>query len=138
MDKENKNRIVKARVNEYEESLIKEKAKYYGYKSLSKYIIDAAIYEKITHCDLQNQQLIYDAYAQNTKEINKLTREIRLIRKFATQLNNDNIKNLNSLLFTIIENQNKMLKLIDSKMDLDVWEQINREKLIEEEKNALY
>ena len=133
MDSDNKNRIIKARVNEYEESLIKEKAKYYGYKSLSKYLIDAAIYERITNYDLKNQQLIYDAYAQNTKEINKLTREIRLIRKFATQLNNENINNLNSILFTIIDNQSKMLKLIDSKMDLDVWEQINRQKLIEEE-----
>lgn len=133
MDKDNKNRIIKARVNEYEESLIKEKAKYYGYKSLSKYLVDAAIYERITNCDLKNQQLIYDAYAQNTKEINKLTREIRLIRKFATQLNNDNIKNLNSLLFTIIQKQSEMLELIDRKMDLDVWEQINRQKLIEGE-----
>lgn len=133
MDKDNKNRIIKARVNEYEESLIKEKAKYYGYKSLSKYLVDAAIYERITNYDLKNQQLIYDAYAQNTKEINKLTREIRLIRKFATQLNNDNIKNLNDLLFTIIQKQNEMLELIDKKMDLDVWEKINRQKLSEEE-----
>lgn len=133
MDKDNKNRIIKARVNEYEESLIKEKAKYYGYKSLSKYLVDAAIYERITNYDLKNQQLIYDAYAQNTKEINKLTREIRLIRKFATQLNNDNIKNLNDLLFTIIQKQSEMLELIDKKMDLDVWEKINRQKLSEEE-----
>jgi len=133
MDKDNKNRIIKARVNEYEESLIKEKAKYYGYKSLSKYLVDAAIYERITYCDLQNSQLIYDAYAQNTKELNKITREIRLIRKFATQLNNDNIKNLNDLLFTIIQKQSEMLELIDRKMDLDVWEKINRQKLIEEE-----
>lgn len=133
MDKDNKNRIIKARVNEYEESLVKEKAKYYGYKSLSKYLVDAAIYEKITNCDLKNLQLIYDAYSQNTKEINKITREIRLIRKFATQLNNDNIKNLNSLLFTIMKKQSEMLELIDNKIDLDVWEQINRQKLIEEE-----
>ena len=133
MDSDNKNRIIKARVNEYEESLIKEKAKYYGYKSLSKYLVDAAIYERITNYDLKNQQLIYDAYAQNTKEINKLTREIRLIRKFATQLNNDNIKNLNDLLFTIIQKQSEMLELIDKKMDLDVWEKINRQKLSEEE-----
>lgn len=133
MDKDNKNRIIKARVNEYEESLIKEKAKYYGYKSLSKYLVDAAIYERITYFDLQNSQLIYDAYAQNTKELNKITREIRLIRKFATQLNNDNIKNLNDLLFTIIQKQSEMLELIDRKMDLDVWEKINRQKLIEEE-----
>ena len=132
MDKDNKNRIIKARVNEYEESLVKEKAKYYGYKSLSQYLIDSAVYEKITNYNFKNTQLIYDAYAKNTKEINKLTREIRLIRKFATQLNNYNIKNLNTLLFTIIDNQNKMLKLIDSKMDLEVWEKVNRENLIKE------
>lgn len=132
MDKDNKNRIIKARVNEYEESLIKEKAKYYGYKNLSKYLVDAAIYEKVTFCDLKNPQLIYDAYAQNTKEINKVTKEIRLIRKFATQLNEDNIKNLNSLLYTIIKKQNKMLELIDKKMDLEVWEKVNRENKIKE------
>lgn len=132
MDKDNKNRIIKARVNEYEESLIKEKAKYYGYKNLSKYLVDAAIYEKVTFCDLKNPQLIYDAYAQNTKEINKVTKEIRLIRKFATQLNEDNIKNLNSLLYTIIRKQNKMLELIDKKMDLEVWEKVNRENQIKE------
>lgn len=127
-----KDRIIKARVNEYEESLIKEKAKYYGYKNLSKYLVDAAIYEKVTFCDLQNPQLIYDAYAQNTKEINKVTKEIRLIRKFATQLNSDNIKNLNSLLYTIIRKQNEMLELIDKKMDLEVWEKVNRQNQIKE------
>lgn len=133
MDKKNiKNKIIKARVTEYEESLVKEKARYYGYKSLSKYLIDAAIYEKITVCDLKNEQLIYDAYAKNTKEINKVIKEIRLIRKFATQLNNDNIKNLNSLLFSIIRKQNEMIELIDKKLDLDVWEKINRENLTKE------
>jgi len=130
---QNKDKIIKARVTEDEEILIKTKAEYYGYKSLSKYLVDAAIYEKLTCYDIKNQQLIYDAYAENTKEINKLTKEIRLIRKFATQLNNDNIKNLTSLLFTIIQKQKKMLELIDNKMDLDVWEEINREKQMEEE-----
>lgn len=129
---QNKDKIIKARVTEDEEILIKTKAEYYGYKSLSKYLVDAAIYEKLTCCDIKSQQLIYDAYAENTKEINKLTKEIRLIRKFATQLNNDNIKNLTSLLFTIIQKQKKMLELIDKKMDLEVWEEINREKQVEE------
>lgn len=132
MDKDNKNKIIKARVNEYEESLIKEKAKYYGYKNLSKYLIDAAIYEKVTFYDLKNSQIIYDAYAQNTREINKIIKEIRLIRKFATQLNSDNIKNLNSLLYSIIGKQNEMLKLIDKKMDLEVWEKVNRENQLKE------
>lgn len=130
---QNKDKIIKARVTEDEEILIKAKADYYGYKSLSKYLVDAAIYEKITYYDIKNQQLIYDAYAENTKEINKLTKEIRLIRKFATQLNNDNVKDLTSLLFTIIQKQKKMLELIDNKMDLEVWEEINREKQMKEE-----
>jgi len=124
----NKNKIIKARVTEEEETLVKAKANYYGYKSLSKYLIDAAVYEKVTYYDVKNQQLIYDAYAENTKEINKITKEIRLIRKFATQLNDENIKRLNTLLFTIIRKQKEMLELIDNKMDLEVWEQINREK----------
>lgn len=128
----NKDKIIKARVTEYEENLIKVKAAYYGYKSLSKYLIDAAIYEKVTHCDLKNPQIIYDAYAENTKELNKITKEIRIIRKFATQLNDSNIKTLTSLLFTIIQKQKDMLELIDKKMDLEVWEEINRENELKE------
>ncbi len=128
----NKNKIIKARVTEYEVNLVKEKAEYYGYKSLSKYLVDAAIYEKVTYCDLKNQQLIYDAYAENTKELNKITKEIRIIRKFATQLNDNNIKTLTSLLFTIIRKQKDMLELIDKKMNLEVWEEINRENELKE------
>lgn len=128
----NKDKIIKARVTDYEESLVKAKSEYYGYKNLSKYLVDAAIYEKVTYCDLKNPQLIYDAYAENTKQLNKIARDIRVIKKFATQLNDDNIKTLTSLLFTIIRKQKDMLELIDKKLDLDVWEEINRENELKE------
>ena len=73
----NRTKLIKARVTEDEQILVKTKAKYYGYKNLSKYLIDAAIYEKVTYVDLDNHQLLYDAYAQNTKELKKITKEIK-------------------------------------------------------------
>ena len=69
----NRTKIIKARVNEFEESLVKAKAKIYGYKNLSKYLIDAAVYEKVTCVDVENKNLIYKAYAQNTKELKKIS-----------------------------------------------------------------
>ena len=36
-------------------------------------------------------------------------------------------------MFTIINNQKEMLKLIDEKLDLRVWQEINRNKHTQEE-----
>ena len=128
----NRNKIIKARVTEDEEILVKTKANLYGYKNLSKYLIDAAIYEKITHIDLDNQMEIYNAYANNTKELKKITKEIRNICKYSTLLNDTNIATIKSIMFTIINNQKEMLKLIDEKLDLRVWQEINRNKHTQE------
>ena len=124
----NRTKLIKARVTEDEQILVKTKAKYYGYKNLSKYLIDSAIYEKVTYVDLDNHQLLYDAYAQNTKELKKITKEIRHISKYATDLDNTTIQNITSLMFTILRNQKDMLKLIDEKLNLKVWQEINRNK----------
>lgn len=132
-DSKNRTKIIKARVTEDEEILVKTKAKIYGYKNLSKYLIDAAIYEKITHIDLDNQMKIYNAYAKNTKELNKIIKEIRTMCKYATQLNSIDVANIKSIMFTIINNQKEMLKLIDEKLDLQVWQSINRNKEKQEE-----
>ena len=132
-DSKNRTKIIKARVTEDEEILVKTKAKIYGYKNLSKYLIDAAIYEKITHIDLDNQMKIYNAYAKNTKELNKIIKEIRTTCKYATQLNSIDVSNIKSIMFTIINNQKEMLKLIDEKLDLQVWQSINRNKEKQEE-----
>ena len=132
-DSKNRTKIIKARVTEDEEILVKTKAKIYGYKNLSKYLIDAAIYEKITHIDLDNQMTIYNAYAKNTKELKKITKEIRNMCKYATQLDSIDVSNIKSIMFTIINNQKEMLKLIDEKLDLQVWQSINRNKEKQEE-----
>lgn len=120
--------MVKARVSEEEKNIIKEKAKFYGYKNISNYIRDAAIYEKVTYIDLKNRQLIYNAYSENTKEIKEITKHIRHMCKFLTQIKDDDIRVLQGKLFRIIRLQQEMLKLIGKKLDLDVWQKINRNK----------
>lgn len=52
LNPDNRTEMIKARVSEEEKILIKAKAGYYGYKQLSKYIRDSAIYEKVTNVDL--------------------------------------------------------------------------------------
>ena len=112
--------MVKARVTEEEKTLIKEKAEFYGYRNISNYIRDAAIYEKVTYVDLKNRQLIYNAYSENTKEIKEITKGIKHLCKFLTQINEDDIRDLKAKMFRIIRLQQEMYKLIDKKLDLEV------------------
>ena len=121
--------MVKARVSEEEKDIIKEKAKFYGYSNISHYIRDAVIYEKVTYVDLKNRQLIYNAYSENTKEIKEITKYVKHMCKFSTQIKEDNIRVLQGKLFRIIKLQQEMLKLIGKKLDFESWQKINRNKL---------
>ena len=129
----NRTKRIMVWVSNEEKILLEAKANYYCYKSFASYIRDAAIYEKVTHVDVASQDEIYNAYVQNTKELKKITKEIRRISKFATQVNDADIHNVTSLMLTIIKNQDNMLKLIDTKLDLDVWKEINHNKHLQEE-----
>ena len=52
LNPDNRTEMIKSRVSEEEKILIKAKAEYYGYKQLSKYIRDSAIYEKVKHIQI--------------------------------------------------------------------------------------
>ena len=129
----NRTKLIRARVTEDEVALIKTKARYYGYKNLSKYLIDAAINEKVTHVDLLGKKEIYDAYSDNTKEIKKFVKEIKHLNKYATQLNHLDVRRITTLMFDIIRNQKNMLKLIGEKLDYNVWQEINRKNEVKED-----
>ena len=116
---------IKVIVSDEERALIEEKMKYYGYSTIASYIRDAAIYEKVTYVDLKNRQEIYDAYTKNTKELKKVAKEFRHFSKYATQLSKDDLNNISNTIFAILKKQNAMLNLIEKKLDLDVWQEIN-------------
>lgn len=122
---------IKVWLSDEERILVESKAEYYGYKRLAKYIRDAAIYEKVTHVDLKNKEELYVAYAENTKELKKITKEIRHISKYATRLTDETKKDILDVMYAVLRNQKSMIKLIDEKLDLDVWKEINHNKIEE-------
>lgn len=115
---------IKVIVSDEERALIEEKMKFYGYQTIASYIRDAAIYERVTYIDLKNRKEIYDAYSKNTKILNETMKELRHFSKYATQFTKDDLKEIYHLMFAIYKNQKAMLKLIDKKLDLDVWQEI--------------
>lgn len=122
---------IKVWLSDEERILVESKAEFYGYKRLAKYIRDAAIYEKVTHMDLKNKEELYVAYAENTKELKKITKEIRHISKYATRLTDETKKDILDVMYAVLGNQKAMIKLIDEKLDLDVWKEINHNKIEE-------
>lgn len=120
---------IKIWLSDEERILVESKAEFYGYKRLAKYIRDAAIYEKVTYVDLKNKEELYVAYSEDTKELKKITKEIRHISKYATQLNDEQRKDLLDLMFAVLRNQKAMIKLIDEKLDLEVWKEVNHNKI---------
>lgn len=124
---------IKVWLSDEERILVESKAEFYGYKRLAKYIRDAAIYEKVTYVDLKNKEELYVAYAENTKELKKITKEIRHISKYATRLTDETKKDILDVMYAVLRNQKTMIKLIDEKLNLDVWKEINHNKIEEVE-----
>ncbi len=119
---------IKVWVSDEERCLIEAKAKNYCYRRLAPYIRDAAIYERVTNVEVKGEKEILDAYAENTREVKSIVKDIRHICKFATQISEEDREELLRLMKTIYKKQNKMLDLIDKKLDLEVWQEINRNK----------
>ena len=110
---------IKVIVSDEERCLIETKADFYGYKTIASYIRDAAIYEKVTHVDLKSKNEIYEAYSNNTKELKKIAKEFR------------HFSNISIMMFTILKKQKQILQLIEKKLDIDIWQEINKRNHIE-------
>lgn len=120
--------MLKVRVSKEEKTLIQAKAEMYGYRYLSNYIRDAEIYEKVTQVGLKGQDEICGAFSENTKEIKEIAKGVRHLCKFLTQIDYTVIADLRGRMYDIMRNQYKMCDLISKKLDLDVWQRINRSK----------
>ena len=120
---------IKVWVSDEERCLIEAKAYNYGYRRLAPYIRDAAIYERITNVDIKGQDEIFKAYAENTREVKSIVKDIKHVCTFATQISERDRQELLHLMKAIYKKQNTMLDIIDKKLDLDVWQEINRNKI---------
>lgn len=128
---------LKVWISEEERALLEAKAEHYGYKHLSEYIRDSAIYENVTMVDLINKNEILKAYSDNTQELKKIAKEFRHLNKYATQLSNQDLDNISLMIVTILKRQKDFLKLIDNKLDLEVWKELNHNRIVEDAKKCL-
>ena len=117
---------IKVIVSDEERSLLETKANFYGYKTIASYIRDSAIYEKVTHIDLKSKNEIYEVYSNNTKELKKIAKEFRHFSKYATQISKDDLKDISIMMCTILIKQKQILQLIEKKLDIDIWQEINK------------
>lgn len=117
---------IKVIVSDEERSLLETKANFYGYKTIASYIRDSAIYEKVTHIDLKSKNEIYEVYSNNTKELKKIAKEFRHFSKYATQISREDLKDISIMMFTILKKQKQILQLIEKKLDIDIWQEINK------------
>ena len=131
LNPDNRTEMIKSRVSEEEKIIIKAKAEYYGYKQLSKYIRDSAIYEKVTNVDLIGKNEILKAYSDNTQILKEMHKSIKHIAIFAKQIDKYEREDLKFKMLEILKNQKEMIKLIDKKLDLDVWQEVNHRKKCE-------
>ena len=131
LNPDNRTEMIKSRVSEEEKILIKAKAEYYGYKQLSKYIRDSAIYEKVTNVDLIGKNEILKAYSDNTQILKEMHKSIKHIAIFAKQIDKYEREDLKFKMLEILKNQKEMIKLTDKKLDLDVWQEVNHRKKCE-------
>lgn len=120
-------------VSDEEKTLLETKADYYSYGSAAAYIRDACIYEKVTKVDVKNSDKVCDSYSNYAKEIKKITRELRNLIKYATNIDDFTKQEIKSLMLDVINNQKEMINIVTNKLDFEVWQEINREKEMEEQ-----
>ena len=101
---------IKVWVSDEERSLIEAKAHNYCYRRLAPYIRDAAIYERVTN-------------------YKSMVKDVRHICKFATQISEENREELLRLMKAIYKMQIKIRDLITKKLDLEMCQEINRNKI---------
>ena len=121
---------IKVWVSDEERCLIETKAKNYCYTRLAPYIRDAAIYERVTNYKIKGEDEIINAYCESNKEIQSMLKDVKYICKFATQISESKRQELLDLTKAIYKMQIKIRDLIAKKLDLEMWQEINRNKKI--------
>ena len=121
---------IKVWVSDEERSLIESKAHNYCYMRLAPYIRDAAIYERVTNYKIKGEEEILNAYCESNKEIQSTLKDVKHICKFATQISESKRQELLDLTKAIYKMKIKIRDLIAKKLDLEMWQEINRNKKI--------
>ncbi len=120
---------IKVWFSDEERALVEAKAYNYGYRRLAPYIRDAVIYERVTNYKIKGEDEIINAYCESNKEVQSMLKDVKHICKFATQISESKRQELFDLTKVIYKMQIKIRDLIAKKLDLEMWQEINRNKI---------
>lgn len=129
LNPDQRRKSIKVWVSDEERALVEAKAYNYGYRRIAPYIRDAAIYEIVTNYKIKGEEEILNVYCETSKEIKSIVKDIRHICKFATQISEEDRRELLELTKVIYKMQIKIRDVITKKLDLDMWQEINRNKI---------
>lgn len=129
LNPDQRRKSIKVWVSDEERALVEAKAYNYGYRRIAPYIRDAAIYERVTNYKIKGEDEIINAYCKSNKEIQSMLKDVKHIYKFATQISESKRQELLDLTKAIYKMQIKMRDLITKKLDLEMWQEINRNKV---------
>lgn len=128
LNPDQRRKSIKVWVSDEERALVEAKAHNYGYRRIAPYIREAAIYERVTNYKIKGEEEILNVYCETSKEIKSIVKDIRHICKFATQISEGKRQELLNLMKAIYKMQIKIRDLIAKKLDLERWEEINRDR----------
>ncbi|MFR1441375.1 MAG: hypothetical protein ACLURX_00720 [Clostridia bacterium] len=114
---------IKVWVSDEERALVETKAYNYGYRRLTPYIRDAAIYERVTNYKIKGEDEIINEYCEINKEVQSMLKDVKHIFRFATQISESKRQELFDLTKAIYK-----MQIIAKKLDLEMWQEINRNK----------
>lgn len=130
LNPDQRRKSIKVWVSDEERALVEAKAYNYGYRRIAPYIRDAAIYERVTNYKIKGEEEILNAYCETSKEIKSIVKDIRHICKFATQISEGKRQELLNLIKAIYKMQIRIRDSITKELDLEMWQEINRNKEI--------
>lgn len=128
MDENNRRKQFRLWLSPAERELLEQKAELYGYKCLSYYLRDAALYESVIQIIPTGIEELLKEYNEYLTEMKKITKEVRRILKYDTHMSDDEKELLQHSLYKVYSQTKSLKKTTKEKVDYNILEKKGRAK----------
>lgn len=128
MDENNRRKQFRLWLSPAERELLEQKAEFYGYKCLSYYLRDAALYESVIQIIPTGIEELLKEYNEYLTEMKKITKEVRRILKYDTHMSDDEKELLQHSLYKVYSQTKSLKKTTKEKVDYNILEKKGRAK----------
>lgn len=128
MEENNRRKQFRLWLSPVERELLEQKAELYGYKCLSYYLRDAALYESVIQIIPTGIEELLKEYNEYLTEMKKITKEVRRILKYDTHMSDDEKELLQHSLYRVYSQTKSLKKTTKEKVDYNILEKKGRAK----------